>query len=116
MRFKSRSRRRLWQIGWFAFAALVGGHLLATEIVRASSNEAWEALVQEASAACQIASDLDQSRVLWSNPAYEQQAAILITGKWKPTQMKGKQGYMLCLFDKQSAKVEIQEVDPTLFR
>jgi hypothetical protein len=116
MRFKSRSRQRLWLVWWFCFAALVSGHLLGTEIVRASSNEAWDALVKEAGAACQIASELEQSRVLWSNPAYERQAALLITGKWKQTQMKGKQGYMLCLFDKQSAKVEIQEVDPAIFK
>lgn len=116
MRFKSRSRQRLWLIWWFCFAALLGGHLLGNGIVRASSDEAWDALVKEAGAACQIASELEQSRVVWSNPAYERQAALLITGKWPQTHMKGKQGYMLCLFDKQSAKVEIQEIDEKLFR
>ena len=99
-----------------AVTAVLLGDLLASQIVRAASEEAWDALVREASAACQMASDLEQPRVVWTNPAYEHQAALLITGKWPQTHMKGKQGYMLCLFDKQTAKVEIQEVDAALFR
>ena len=106
---------------WLKFPALAVlavflGDLLASQIVRAASEEAWDALVREASAACQMASDLEQPRVVWSNPAYERQAALIVTGKWPQTHMKGKAGYMLCLYDKQSAKVEIQEIEPALFK
>ncbi|HEV8390743.1 MAG TPA: hypothetical protein VGQ35_12920 [Dongiaceae bacterium] len=107
---------RLWKLPVLAMVALLAGDLLATQLVRASSEEAWDALVKEASAACQIASELENPRVLWSSPAYERAAALIVTGKWPQTHMKGEQGYMLCLFDKQSSKVEIQEIEPTLFR
>ena len=107
---------RLWKMPLLAIAAMLLGGLLASQIVRAASEEAWDALVREASAACQMASELEQPRVVWTNPAYEHQAALLITGKWPQTHMKGEQGYMLCLFDKQTAKVEIQEVDAQLFK
>ena len=107
---------RWLKIPALAILALLLGDILAGHIVRAASEEAWDALVREAGAACQIASDLEQPRVVWSNPAYEHQAALLITGKWPQTHMKGKQGYMLCLFDKQTAKVEIQEIEAELFR
>ena len=100
----------------FAILAVLLADMLASQIVRAASEEAWDALVREASAACQMASELEQPRVVWTSPAYEHQAALLITGKWPQTHMKGKQGYMLCLFDKQTAKVEIQEVDAQLFK
>ena len=99
-----------------AILALLLGDLLAAQIVRAASEEAWDALVREAGAACQMASELEQPRVLWSNPAYQHQAALIVTGKWPQTHMKGKEGYMLCLFDKQTAKVEIQEIEAGLFR
>ena len=111
-----RAAYRWLKIPALAILALLLGDILAGHIVRAASEEAWDALVREAGAACQIASDLEQPRVVWSNPAYERQAALLITGKWPQTHMKGKQGYMLCLFDKQTAKVEIQEIEADLFR
>jgi hypothetical protein len=101
--------------------ALLLGDMPTTQIVRAASEEAWEALVKEAGAACQIASELENPRVVWSSPAYERQAALIVVGKWPQIHMtgelvKGELGYMLCLFDKQSAKVEIQEIEPTLFK
>jgi hypothetical protein len=107
---------RLWALPILAVAGLITAYLIATQIVRASSDEAWDALVKEASAACQMASELENPRVVWSSPAYERQAALIVTGEWPQTHMKGKQGYMLCLFDKQSAKIEIQEIEPALFR
>ena len=99
-----------------AAAALLSGDLLAGHIVRAASEETWDALVKEAGAACQIASGLEQSRVVWSNPAFEHSAALIVTGKWPPTQNNGAEAYMLCLFDKQTTKVEIQEIEEPLFK
>ena len=107
---------RLWKLPTLAVVALLAGDLLATQLVRASSEEAWDALVKEASTACKMASELENPRIVWSNPAYERQAALLVAGKWPQTHMKGDQGYMLCLFDKQTSKVEIQEIEPDLFR
>ena len=72
--------------------------------------------VKEAGAACQIASELEQPRVVWSNPAFEHNAALIVTGKWPATRNNGEQAYMLCLFDKQTAKVEIQEIEAPLFK
>jgi hypothetical protein len=110
----------LWKLSTLTIAAVLLGGLLASQIVRAASEEAWDALVKEAGAACQIASELELPRVVWSNPAFEHSAALIIAGKWPPTHMKGglksDQGYMLCLFDKQTAKVEIQEIDAQLFK
>ena len=113
---RSRSVYRALKLPLLALAALLLGDLLATQIVRASSDEAWDALIKEASAVCKMASELENPRIVWSNPAYERQAALLVAGKWPQTHMKGQEGYMLCLFDKQSSKVEIQEIEPTLFK
>jgi hypothetical protein len=107
---------RLWSLPILAVAGVITAYLLAMQLVRASSEESWDAIVKEAGAACRIASGLENARVLWSNPAYERQAALIIAGKWPQTHMKGQEGYMLCLYDKHRAKVEIQEIDPTLFR
>jgi len=116
MRLAIRPISKLWSVPLLIAAGLLTADLLATQLVRASSDEAWDALVKEASAACQMASELDDPRVVWSNPAYERQAALIVAGKWPQTHMKGKAGYMLCLYDKQSAKVEIQEIEPALFK
>jgi len=107
---------RLLTLPVLAIAAMLLGGLLASQIVRAASEEAWDALVKEASAACQIASELEQPRVVWSSPAFEHSAALIIAGKQPPTRNKGEVAYMLCLFDKQTAKVEIQEIEAPLFK
>jgi hypothetical protein len=116
MRLAIRPISRLWLAPLLVVAGLLTADLLAMQLVRASSDEAWDALIKEASAVCQMASELENPRVVWSNPAYERQAALIVTGKWPQTHMKGKVGYMLCLYDKQSAKVEIQEIEPALFK
>jgi hypothetical protein len=119
MRLAIRPISRLWLVPLLIAAGLLTADLVAMQLVRASSDEAWDALIKEASAVCQMASELENPRVLWSNPAYERQAALIVTGKWPQTHMKSmksKEGYMLCLFDKQSAKVEIQEIEPALFK
>jgi hypothetical protein len=103
---------RLWKLPALAVAAMLLCALLASEIVRAASEE--DALVKEAGAACQIASELEQPRVVWSNPAFERNAALIIAGK--SSRRNGEVDYMLCLFDKQSAKVEIQEIEAPIFK
>jgi hypothetical protein len=92
----------------FAVAAM----LLAKGIAHAAAGD--EALIKEAAAACQIASELQQSRVLWSSPGYEHQAALIVTGKLSET--GDDETYMLCLFDKQTTQVELQEIEAELFR
>lgn len=116
MRPRRPGQHRFWKMSLLGLVALLLGDMTVTQIVRAASEEAWDALVKEAGAACQIASELENPRVVWSNPAYERQAALIVVGKWPQSHMNGDQGYMLCLFDKESAKVEIQEIEPTLFR
>ncbi len=100
-----------------AKASLPVASLLAMALTQptiAASPEATSALVKEAGAACQIASELENPRVVWSNPDYEQKVAVMVAGTRKQN-MKDGDGFALCLFDKQSAKVEIQELDPKLF-
>jgi hypothetical protein len=116
MRPRRQGQHRFWKVPLLGMLTLLLGHVPATQIVRAASEEAWDALVKEAGAACQIASELENPRVVWSNPAYERQAALIVVGKWPQTHMKDDPGYMLCLFDKESTKVEIQEIEPTLFK
>ena len=105
---------RLWKLPALAVAAMLLCALLASEIVRAASEE--DALVKEAGAACQIASELEQPRVVWSNPSFEHNAALIVAGKWPPTRNNGAEAYLLCLFDKQAAKVEIQEIEAPIFK
>jgi hypothetical protein len=82
----------------------------------AASPEVSGALVKEAGAACQIASELENPRVVWSSPDYEQKVAVIVAGTPKQELAEGgDKSSVLCLFDKQSAKVEIQEMDPKLF-
>ncbi len=105
-----------WKMSILTIAALLLGGLLATGIMRAAAEVGDAALVKEAGAACQIASELERSRVVWSNPEYQHHAALIVAGQWPPTRNNGGQAYMLCLFDKQTAKVELQEIEATLFR
>jgi hypothetical protein len=105
-----------WKLSVLAIAALLLGGLLATGIVRAAAEVGDAALVKEAGAACQIASELEQSRVVWGSPGYEHHAALIVAGKWPPTRNNGEAAYMLCLFDKHTAEVQLQEIEAQLFR
>lgn len=96
-------------------AALAMAAATVTQPAIAASPEVLGALVKEAGAACQIASELENPRVVWSNPGYEQKVAVVVTGTPRQGHADGGDGFVLCLFDKQSAKVEIQEMDPKLF-
>jgi hypothetical protein len=107
---------RVWTLSVSAIAVVLLGYLLAHGIVRAAAEVDAEALVKEAGAACQIASELEQPRVVWSSPNYEHHAALIVTGESPETRNNGEQAYMLCLFDKQTAKVELQEIEAELFR
>jgi hypothetical protein len=103
---------------WLKFPALAVlavllGDLLASQLVRAASEEAWDALVREASAACQMASDLEQPRVV------EQSGLPAPGGAAHHRQVaadphEGKQGYMLCLFDKQTARSRSKSRGPAV--
>lgn len=104
---------RSWTLRLLAIAAMLLGQLPASGIARAAIGD--EALIKEAGAACQIASKLQQSRVLWSAPGYEHQAALIVAGK-SPEADDEEETYMLCLFDKQTTQVELQEIEAELFR
>src|SRR5437867_12017444 len=79
MRLAIRPISRLWLVPLLLGAGLLTADLVAMQLVRASSDEAWDALIKEAGAVCQMASELENPRVLWSNPAYERQAALIVT-------------------------------------
>ena len=105
-----------WKLSVLPIAALLLGGLLANGIVRAAAEVGDAALVKEAGAACQIASELEQSRVVWGSPGYEHHAALIVAGKWPQTRNNGEAAYMLCLFDKHTAEVQLQEIEAQLFR
>lgn len=105
-----------WKLSMLSIAAVLLGTLLAHGVTRATAEVGDQALVKEAGAACQIASELEQARVVWSSPAYEQHAALIVTGKWPSTRKGGQSAYMLCLFDKHTAEVQLQEIEAALFR
>jgi hypothetical protein len=95
-----------------AIAALLShGSVRATEVGE-------DALVKEAGAACQIASELEQPRVVWGSPAFQTHAALIVTGA-SPATTAGKEAeqvFLLCLYDKHEAKVELQLIEARLFK
>jgi hypothetical protein len=102
---------RIWMLPVLAIATLPWhGSVLAAEV-------GDDALVKEAGAACQIASELDQARVLWGSPSFQTHAALIVTGTAPAAAGKdAERVYLLCLYDKQEAKVELQPIEARLFK
>lgn len=86
--------------------------LIATPVV-ASSPAAWAVHDHAARAACIAAAGLTGAAVsaplLFSDAAGK--AAMLVSGRWPQARMKGRQGAMLCLFDRRTGKAEAIEAE-----
>ena len=107
---------RIWMLPVSALIAVSAFCLLSHGSVRAAE-VGDDALVKEAGAACQIASELEQPRVLWGSPSFQTHAALIVTGTSPAAAGKdAERVYLLCLFDKQAAKVELQQIEAKLFK
>lgn len=85
--------------------------LLAPAVVGASNRDAWEAVDRASAAACIAAAGLQRPTV--SAPVRFGDAsgvdARLVSGTWPQPHMKGREGTLLCLYDRRSKRAEVQE-------
>ena len=93
-------------------------HLLATVLFAfaapafSSTPAAIAQGMTDAKAACRKASDLKNAAALGTPVLFSDtmgKTAVLITGIWRPTHMKGARATMLCLYDRASRTAEIAE-------
>lgn len=78
----------------------------------ASTPAAMAQGMTDAKAACRKASDLKNAAALGTPVLFSDtmgKTAVLITGIWRPTHMKGARATMLCLYDRASRTAEIAE-------
>jgi hypothetical protein len=78
----------------------------------ASSTDAWEALDKASAKACIAASGFREASVLPSVhfsdvTAYD---ARVVSGVYPQAHMKGASGKMLCLYNRKTRQVEVQEI------
>jgi hypothetical protein len=88
-------------------AGFVGGHA-----ARASSPDAWTQLDKASAKACIAASGFRKASVLPSMHfsdviAYD---ARVVSGVYPQAHMKGASGKMLCLYNRRTKQVEVQEI------
>lgn len=91
------------------FAALL---LATTAPAMAASPDAWAQGLSDAKLACRKASDFKNAAVVGKPLLFSDtngKTAILVTGIWRPTHMKGARGTMLCLYDRASRTAEVTE-------
>ncbi|MFP5078360.1 hypothetical protein ACLE20_13710 [Rhizobium sp. YIM 134829] len=85
--------------------------LTATVAAKASSDEAWAELNRTVTARCAKASQLKSPQL--SDPVQFDdtlgKVAVLVRGVFPQKAMKGARGSMLCIYDKASGKVWIDE-------
>lgn len=87
--------------------------LLAPTAAGASGKEAWAALDRETAAACTAAAGLLDPTV--SAPLRFSDGfgvdARLVRGTWPQAHMQGREGTMLCLYDRRTRRTEVQPAD-----
>ena len=85
--------------------------LLLPAAAQASSPAAWSAHERAARAACArvsgLAAPVTSPIVLFSDVTAK--TAILVTGRWPQAHMRGRQGTMLCLYDRRTKRAEVSE-------
>ncbi|MDY0884523.1 hypothetical protein ACFPL7_04115 [Dongia soli] len=82
----------------------------------ASSTDAWQQLADKMRKACLAKAELKSAKLTWSDLYFENQAVALIDGRWPQKHMNNQRGAMLCLYDKKTGKVEVQEFDVRLLK
>jgi hypothetical protein len=78
----------------------------------AASPDAWAQALSDAKLACRKASDFKNAAVVGKPLVFSDnngKIAILVTGIWRPAQMNGARGSMLCLYDRASRTAEVTE-------
>jgi hypothetical protein len=78
----------------------------------AATPDAINQSLSDAKLACRKASDLKNAATLGKPVMFSDtsgKTAILVTGIWRPKHMKGARANMLCLYDRATRSVEVQE-------
>jgi hypothetical protein len=91
---------------------LLAAALLIAAPAIASTPAAVDQGLSDAKLACRKASDLKNAATLGKPVMLDDRigkTAVLVTGIWRPAQMKGARGTMLCLYDRAGKTTEVQE-------
>lgn len=92
---------------------LIAGALVAGT-AHGASPESYAALEAKVSTACAKASGFDKVLVSPTTIRFSDQTGVdarLVTGIYPQPHMKRAQGLMLCLYDRRSGRVEVQDAD-----
>ena len=87
---------------------------LCAGAAQAATPESYAALEAKVSAACSKASGFDKALVSPRTIRFSDQAGVdarLVTGIYPQPHMKRAQGLMLCLYDRKSGRVEVQDAE-----
>lgn len=90
--------------------------VFATPSANAASPDAWQQLADKMRKACLAKAALKSAKLTWSDLYFENQAVALIDGRWPQKHMNNQRAAMLCLYDKKTGKVEVQEFDVRLLK
>jgi len=86
----------------------------AAGAAQAATPESYAALEAKVTTACSKASGFDKAQVSPTTVRFSDQAGVdarLVTGIYPQPQMKRAQGLMLCLYDRKSGRVEVQDAE-----
>lgn len=87
---------------------------LCAGAAQAATPESYAALEAKVATACSKASGFDKALVSPTTIRFSDQAGVdarLVTGIYPQPHMKRAQGLMLCLYDRKSGRVEVQDAD-----
>ncbi|TXH31744.1 MAG: hypothetical protein E6Q98_26710 [Rhodospirillaceae bacterium] len=101
-----------------ALSLLIAATAISINIApaKAASTEAWQQLADKMRKACLAKAELKSAKLTWSDLYFENQAVALIDGRWPQKHMNNQRAAMLCLYDKKTGKVEVQEFDVRLLK
>lgn len=88
--------------------------VFAAGTAQAATPESYAALEARVSTACATASDFDKVTVSPATIRFSDEAGVdarLVTGIYPQPHMKRAQGLMLCLYDRKSGRVEVQDAE-----
>lgn len=87
---------------------------LGAGAAQAATPESYAALEAKVASACGKASGFDKAMVSPTTIRFSDQAGVdarLVTGIYPQPHMKRAQGLMLCLYDRKSGRVEVQDAE-----
>lgn len=87
---------------------------LGAAAAQAATPDSYAALEAKVATACGKASGFDRATVSPTTVRFSDQAGVdarLVTGIYPQPHMKRAQGLMLCLYDRRSGRVEVQDAE-----